>query len=143
MHQVENMSTKFHQHLQFYKRDRICHSGACSPANQHNLKFVYYYGLTTIRKIGIHQKLFGSDLTLAHKLLKNTIPTEDYLLLSAPPQFSDGFEKHDWMIIKDGFYEYPGIGDVPFIYIPLAPLRPTFPISPRGANFIAMGNRCP
>lgn len=121
--QVENMFTKFHQHLKFYERDRICQCGACSTANELTLKFVYHYGITTKRKIGVHEKLFGSDVTLTHKLLKNNIPITGYLLLTAPPKITANYKQPEWIMIEDGFYEYSGIGGVSFNYIPLAPLK--------------------
>lgn len=121
--QVQEMYTKFYQHLKFYERDRICQCGACSTTNELSLKFVYHYGITTIRKIGVHEKLFGSDVTLTHKLLKNNIPIHDYLLLTAPPQFSVDYRKPDWMIVEQGDAQYSGIGEVSFNYISLAPLK--------------------
>lgn len=121
--QVEEMYTKFHQHLEFYKRDRICQCGACSTANELSLKFVYHYGVTTTRKIGAHEKLFGSDVTLTHKLLKNDIPLDDYLLLTSPPKFSENFKKPDWLNVEEGVSQYSGIGEVPFYYLSLAPLK--------------------
>jgi len=85
--------------------------------------FVYHYGITTIRKIGPFEKLFGSDVTLTHKLLKNTISLDDYLLTTSAPKFSEGFHKPDWMAIKEASSTYSEIGEVPFYYISLAPLR--------------------
>ncbi len=139
LHQVEEMFTEFHQHLKFYERDRICQCGACSTANELSLKFVYHYGITTIGKIGIHEKLFGSDVTLTHKLLKNNIPVHDYLLLTTPPRFSEEFKKPDWMLVKEGFYEYTGIGVVPYNYISLAPLKSNIAELPPRTQFHRYG----
>ena len=139
LQQVEKMYAKFHQHLQFYKRDRICQCGACATANDLSLKFVYHYGVTTIRKIGIHEKLFGSDVTLTHKLLKNNIPIHDYLLLTSPPQFSEGFEKPDWAVIEESEYDYSGIGEVRFNYIALEPIRESVAELPSRSQFHSFG----
>ncbi len=121
--QVEEMYSKFHQHLKFYERDRICQCGACSKANELSLKFVYHYGITTIRKIGTFEKLFGPDVTLTHKLLKNDISLDDYLLTTSAPKFSESFQKPDWIAIKEASSTYSEIGEVPFHYISLMPLK--------------------
>lgn len=121
--QVKVMFLKFHHHLKFYERDRICQCGACSTAHKLSLKFVYHFGVTTIRKIGVHEKLFGPDVTLTHRLLKNNIPSDDYLLLTSLPRFLNVPKTLDWVTIKEGNSHYPGIGEVTFNYIPLAPLR--------------------
>ncbi len=121
--QVENMFAKFYRHLKFYERDRICQCGACSTANELSLKFVYHYGITTIRKVDTFEKLFGSDVTLTHKLLKNSIPLDDYLLMTSAPKFLEDFIKPDWMDIKQASSAYSGIGEVPFNYISLLPLK--------------------
>ncbi len=121
--QVEVMFLKFHQHLKFYERDRICQCGACSTANELSLKFVYHYGITTIRKIGIHEKLFGSDVTLTHKLLKNDVPLNEYLIMTSVLEYPKDFKKPDWMEIKEGSSIYLGIGEVSFNFISLAPLK--------------------
>jgi len=137
--QVEHMFTKFHHHLKFYERDRICQCGACSTASELSLKFVYHYGVTTKRKIGVHQKLFGSDVTLTHKLLKNDIPLHDYLLLTTPPRFSKIFKKPEWMVVEEGLSQYSGIGEVPFTYIPLAPLKSNVAELPPRTHFHRYG----
>lgn len=120
--QVEEMFCKFHQHLKFYERDRICQCGACSTANELSLKFVWHYGITTIRKIGAFEKLFGSDVTLTHKLLKNNIPLDDYLLITSAPQFLEDFKPPNWIDIKQASSTYSEIGEIGFNYISLVPL---------------------
>ncbi len=137
--QVEEMYTKFHQHLKFYERDRICQCGACSTTNELSLKFVSHYGVTTIRKIGVHKKLFGSDVTLTHKLLKNDIALDDYLLLTSPPKFSESFEKPDWLNVEEGVFQYSGIGEVSFNYTSLAPLKPKIAELPPRTQFHRYG----
>lgn len=120
--QVETMYFNFHQHLKYYERDRICQCGACSTANQLTLKFIYHFGTSTERKIGHYIKLFGSDVILGHKFLKNTIKANEYVLFSHLPPFCDR-HKEDWVELRHGSDHYEDIGEVQFDYLPLVPLR--------------------
>ncbi|MEB8347482.1 DUF2652 domain-containing protein [Flavobacteriaceae bacterium KMM 6898] len=121
--QAENMFINFHQHLKFYASDRICQCGACSTAHQLTLKFVCHFGETTIRNIGKHVKLFGPDVTLAHRLLKNNVLGEDYLLITSNPKFSDKSQLPDWIELRKSVNNYKGIGMVSYNYFSLTPLK--------------------
>ncbi|NNF01664.1 MAG: DUF2652 domain-containing protein [Bacteroidia bacterium] len=78
--QAKKMFLKFHSNLKLYETQRICQCGACSGANKLQLKFIAHYGELTEKKIKEHSKLFGSDLIIAHRLLKNSIESDQYLL---------------------------------------------------------------
>ncbi|MDO1500069.1 DUF2652 domain-containing protein [Winogradskyella maritima] len=78
--------------------------------------------------IGKHIKLMGEDVIIAHKLLKNNIESDDYVLLSESlySKYSEQQlqEAIDWTNeIKDGDYEYEHIGIKHFKYIDLKSLR--------------------
>ena len=121
--QAEVMFLEFHRHLKYYDRDRICQCGACSTTHKLSLKFVYHFGRTTLRKIKKHEKLFGPDVTLAHRLLKNNIQEDEYLLLTSLPHYSDELKMPDWMLLKQGKNDYEGIGEVDYNYLSLASLK--------------------
>ena len=121
--QSEIMFIKFHQHLKLYQRDRICQCGACSTAQQLTLKFVCHFGQTTIRNIGKHVKLFGPDVTLAHRLLKNNVLEEDYLLMTSSPKTSSESQIPDWIELRKSVNNYKGIGTVSYTYFSLTPLK--------------------
>lgn len=47
------------------------------------LKIILHYGVEVgLTKVGNRIKLFGEDLIVAHRLLKNDVPLDEYLLLS-------------------------------------------------------------
>jgi len=125
--QVEVMFLRFHHHLKFYERDRICQCGACSTAHNLSLKFVYHFGKTTIRKVRNHIKLFGPDVTLTHRLLKNDIIEQEYLLLTSLPKYSGKWKTQDWVVIKKSNYDYIGIGEVNYYYFSLVSLKSKVP----------------
>lgn len=59
-----------------------CPCGACSNIGHLNLKVIGHYGSATIDKIGKFEELSGVDVILAHRLLKNEVPSKRYLLLT-------------------------------------------------------------
>lgn len=80
--QIELMYLNFHSHLKMYENSRICQCGACTSTNQLRLKFVLHYGEARFNKIRDHIKLFGSEVILAHRLLKNSIECDEYVIFT-------------------------------------------------------------
>lgn len=122
----------FHNHLVRYNTERICRCGACETASQLSLKFIIHKG--DVQKINIknHQKLHGSDVILAHKFLKNSIPENEYILIS--DQFEVDPEKNkidnkNGLTINKGKSTYDNIGSIDYSYIPIKELfiKPTEP----------------
>ncbi len=74
LEQAEHMFVAFHSHLRQYDTHRICQCGACSSASGLTLKMVAHAGELEPISIRGHEKLHGSDLILAHRLLKNDVP---------------------------------------------------------------------
>lgn len=91
------------------------------------LKIILHYG----KEVGLVQidkriKLMGEDVITAHRLLKNDIPIDEYVLLSdqvmanyKEEHIDDGF---DWATLKDSHIEVEHIGKVHFKYIDLTPV---------------------
>ncbi|MEA1786737.1 DUF2652 domain-containing protein [Arenibacter sp. GZD96] len=125
--QAEQMFFKFHQHLKTYEHSRICQCGACASAHELTLKIVCHFGETTLRKVGKHTKLFGPDVTLAHRLLKNNVLTSEYLLYTSSLEFSEDEKLPGWVSLKRSANNYKEIGTVTYNYIPLEPLKGTIP----------------
>lgn len=73
---------KFHQHLKYYNRDKICECGACSYTEKLSLKFILHSGTITRYQVGGHRKLLGEDVIVAHRFLKNSIDHSEYILYS-------------------------------------------------------------
>jgi hypothetical protein len=126
--QIEKMYMAFHLQLKLYDRDRICSCGACSSVINLSIKFVSHFGDVVERNIYNHFQLMGSDVTLIHKLLKNNIDEDEYLL------FSENSLDHNkqngipsWASIKSETTDYIGIGKVYYKYTSLAPLRNRIP----------------
>ena len=80
--QVKKMFFDFHTHLKIIQRDNVCQCGACRSAINLSLKFVVHYGSLSETVIQNFTKIIGSDVILAHRLLKNTIGKTEYMLLT-------------------------------------------------------------
>lgn len=80
--QAEIFYLKFHEYLQQIKRDTICKCGACQNVGKLTLKIIAHYGEIALIKIKGRFKLIGKDVIVAHRFLKNDVPSAEYLLLS-------------------------------------------------------------
>lgn len=92
-----------------------------------SLKIVLHFGKEVgLVPVGKQIKLIGEDVITAHRLLKNDIDINEYILLSEDLLSHYDREKvHgslDWSAIKKGELEVEHIGKVPYSYISLTPL---------------------
>ncbi|HYV95524.1 MAG TPA: DUF2652 domain-containing protein [Chitinophagales bacterium] len=80
--QCEKMYIAFHHHLKKYGVSRLCNCTTCRSVSRLTLKFVAHYGDVSFHSVKKHQKLLGTDVIVAHRLLKNNIPDHEYLLVT-------------------------------------------------------------
>lgn len=59
-----------------------CQCAICRNSSELALKIIVHTGTAVFHKIGGFNKVSGPDVILAHRLLKNSIPDDEYLLLS-------------------------------------------------------------
>lgn len=62
--------------------DRLCSCDGCTQAGELKLKFVAHVGEIAFQKVKRHTELAGVDVILVHRLLKNSVPVPEYLLMS-------------------------------------------------------------
>jgi hypothetical protein len=128
--QVQRMYVKFHAYLRRYETQRICQCGACVKTNDLTLKFIIHYGNISTNQVKSFSKLFGKDLIVAHRLMKNDIPLKEYVLITH--QLLNACSS--WVEIEQVAWETPvqGTGDyefgtVKYCYLSLAPLESHIP----------------
>ncbi|WP_265243692.1 DUF2652 domain-containing protein [Muriicola sp. Z0-33] len=80
--QMETMFTAFHSHLKMLEKNRICPCNACSSAPDLQLKIVAHCGELQYIEVQGRRKPFGQQVIEAHRLLKNSIDSENYVLVS-------------------------------------------------------------
>lgn len=129
--ECSTMFRNFHTRLGIIERDTICQCGACQTASKLSLKFVAHYG--TIKEISVARlkRASGVDLIVAHRLLKNRVPSREYVLVSEGYRDAVGGNATDprfaW---RAGSEDYPGIGRVGFTYAVLDGVRLEIPPPP-------------
>ncbi|PIB30511.1 hypothetical protein BFP77_04135 [Maribacter sp. 4U21] len=91
------------------------------------LKIILHYGAAiALTKVGTRIKLFGEDLIVAHRLLKNDIEMDEYLLLSQG--LTDYYKRNnlnedfEWARLKESSTIYDHVGEIKYSSIDLKPL---------------------
>ena len=116
--QAVKIFTDFHLHLKKYEHDRICNCGACTGTSSLSLKIVAHTGKLGFTTVNGQKKLYGKDMIIVHKLLKNDINKSEYLL------FSDDLINQIQGIpgtLDNGFTKYDKIGNVSYKFLSLSP----------------------
>lgn len=74
--------------------------------------------------VGNHIKLMGQSVIVAHRLLKNNIHSDEYILLSKTLLDVYGednvIRSFEWGQMQDGYIEVEDMGDVFFSYFDLS-----------------------
>lgn len=82
MQQIETMYTAFYTHLRRLEKHRICPCNACAMAPKLELKIIAHSGEIQFITVHNNRKPFGTQVIEAHRLMKNTVPSDNYILLS-------------------------------------------------------------
>lgn len=80
--QIETMFTAFYSHLKLLETNRICPCNACATAPNLELKIVAHCGELQFIQVQGNRKPFGQQVIEAHRLLKNSVDSENYALIS-------------------------------------------------------------
>ena len=119
--------TEFYKQLDVLRKKNEEEKDAWNIPKILGLKIILHYGdEVALTKVGNRIKLFGEDLIIAHRLLKNKIRIKEYLLLSEG--LTDFYknnrldEKFDWGKLEEDFAEYDHVGRIKYSYINLKPL---------------------
>ena len=80
--QVEHMFTAFYSHLKLLEKNRICPCNACSSAPKLQLKIIAHCGELQFINVQNNRKPFGAQVIEAHRLMKNSVDSDNYVLLS-------------------------------------------------------------
>ncbi len=73
---------EFHRRLRFMTLATTCPCRACVAVGSLTLKFVVHRGSWVRQRVAGHDHFVGDDLVLAHRLLKNSVPSHEYILLT-------------------------------------------------------------
>lgn len=76
------MLENFHKHTKSYESKRICNCGSCRTTTNLELKFLVHYGDLSFIKVKSFVKPYGRDVIKIHRLLKNQVPVNEYILFT-------------------------------------------------------------
>jgi hypothetical protein len=121
----------FHSQRMWMQQHAVCPCGACQAIINLTLKFVVHHGPLAEIKVGRFVKQSGTEMIVAHRLLKNSIDSHEYLLmteklLQQSPGPAEAFEM-DWASSSE---EYASIGKVEYRYVLLNEARKKIPEPP-------------
>jgi uncharacterized protein YndB with AHSA1/START domain len=125
--QCLEMFNNFHSRIKLIERDSICQCGACQSASNLTLKFIIHYGAIKEIKVANFSKASGLDMIIAHRLLKNSIGSSEYIL--ATDSYLDRVQKNastafTWQSSSE---EYDAIGNLEFQYALLDKIKESIP----------------
>ena len=116
--QAETMFTAFYSHLKLLETNRICPCKACASAPALKLKIISHCGELQFISVKGTRKPFGAEVIEVHRLMKNSVPGDNYLLISKNLETGLGLpenyksklfefvEASDHYDGKDVFYSY-------------------------------------
>jgi uncharacterized protein YndB with AHSA1/START domain len=79
---VELTFIAFHRRLRDMQAVTTCPCAACANIGVLKLKFVVHHGKFSRQRLGTVEQLHGTDVIVAHRLLKNAVPSKEYLLVT-------------------------------------------------------------
>jgi class 3 adenylate cyclase len=82
--QIIGFFRSFYQTLLDLSELQLCICEACVNINDLRLKIILHAGEVAVEQIQSFEKLFGLDVILAHRLLKNSVPSKEYVLMTEP-----------------------------------------------------------
>ncbi len=116
LQQVIGFFGKFEKKIAALTSERaMCPCEACQRVRDLKLKVVVHKGEAAFKKIQNFEELAGVNVVLAHKLLKNNLPTNQYLLLTEP--VARYYKDHNGWYSYQHREVYPGFGELKVIVI--------------------------
>lgn len=118
---LEECFLGFHRRLRDIKTATTCTCRACSTVGALTLKLVAHHGAYSWHRVGAAEQLVGTPVNAVHRLLKNQVPSHEYLLVSdavltrLAPEAQALFTRHT--------ETYEHVGEISGGYRDLAPLR--------------------
>ena len=92
------------------RESTMCRCGTCQNADRLKLKVIVHSGEALFHKIDRFQTLSGVDVILAHRLLKNSLAGDEYLLVTDAARRDLPFP--DALEFASGKESYEGFGEI-------------------------------
>ena len=120
----------FHRRLRDIRGATTCSCRACATVQELGLKFVVHRGSYSRHEIAGRPQLHGADVNLVHRLLKNSVPLHEYLLVTETALAAWPDSVRSTLVLSP---QRDGVGEVGAAYLDLRPLRADVWNEPRPA----------
>ena len=124
----------FHFQRKMIQQMVLCPCGACQGLIDLSLKFIAHQGTITEIKVNRFTKAAGLDMIIAHRLLKNSITSHEYVLMTESflQQVNDAPDSTglEWQTSADDF---ESIGKINYQYALLKQIKDSVPDPPKPA----------
>ena len=97
----------FRRRLEELTRGRICQCNACLNIERLRLKVLVHSGTALFSRIRDFDEVFGADVILLHRLLKNSVPADEYVLVTEAARPDVRLSEAEW---ESGEETYPELG---------------------------------
>jgi hypothetical protein len=81
---VRAMRHQFGMKQKLMDINRLCICDACTQVGDLKLKFVSHLGEVAFQRVKKYHELAGMDVIIVHRLLKNSVPVPEYVLMTEP-----------------------------------------------------------
>jgi uncharacterized protein DUF2652 len=125
------MYRAFHARQQWMVAHNLCVCDACRQIGRLRVKFVAHLGEVATQKIRDTEKLVGVDVITVHRMLKNTVPSAEYVLMSEPLYRQLDPELRARAVLSE--QELEGLGTVPLYFVALDDLPIEIPAAAKPA----------
>jgi hypothetical protein len=122
------MHKAFHAQQQWMVAHNLCVCDACRRIGRLHVKFVAHVGDVEPQRIRDTEKLVGVDVIAVHRMLKNTVPATEYVLMSEPLQRRLEPQLRDRAVRIE--QELEGLGETPLYFVELDALPHELPTVP-------------
>ncbi|MGD2063964.1 MAG: DUF2652 domain-containing protein [Nitrospirota bacterium] len=111
--------TVFHRKLEELAGTDPCDCGACGHIDALRLKIIVHSGKAVFYRIEQFDELSGGDVILTHRLLKNSVPLKEYILMTEPAYADIAFPLQ--LPVHEGSEHYEHLGQIKTLFCePLA-----------------------
>jgi hypothetical protein len=121
-------------HRAFHERrsrmaQNLCPCAACEQLDQLTVKFVAHVGDVAKQSVAGRTTLAGLDVILVHRMLKNSVPIREYVLVTEPvlARLPADVQQHASAVEE----ELEGIGKERLHYVPIEQIAGEAPLAPK------------
>ena len=123
--QILKFFSAFNAEMSALMQTKLCVCDACTKVGELKLKQVVHLGEVAIERIERFEKLFGLDVVVVHRMLKNSVPSHEYVMMTDPvySNFVDFFGLEPERRTE----QFEGVGEVDTLVFYASRLRQTQP----------------